>query len=128
MVLERAAQALVMHRMAERGRLDIERQAQAGLVDDVLQERIRDEGEVAARAFALGLREANEYVPISVRVPGWPASDDPIATRRRTAQLLDVVVRVVGAQGHSALFSVRGDGLRWARERLEAASRSASPS
>lgn len=110
MVLERAAQALVMHRMAERGRLDIERQAQAGLVDDVLQERIRDEGEVAARAFALGLREANEYVPISVRVPGWPASDDPIATRRRTAQLLDVVVRVVGAQGHSALFSARDAG------------------
>lgn len=110
MVLERAAQALVMHRMAEQGRADLERQAQAGLIDDVLQERIRDDTEVQARAFALGLRESVEYVALSVRVPRWPVDDDPIDTRRRTGQLLDVVVRAVGAEGHSAVFAVRDDG------------------
>lgn len=35
---------------------------------------------------------------------------------------------LVRAPAPTATFSVRGDGLRWARERLEAASRSASPS
>lgn len=110
MVLERAAQALVMHRMAEQGRADLERQAQAGLIDDVLQERIRDAVEVEARAFALGLREGVEYLALSVRVPRWPVADDPVDTRRRTGQLLDVVVQAVGSEGHSAVFAVRDDG------------------
>ncbi|MGV9713866.1 PucR family transcriptional regulator [Gordonia sp. NPDC003424] len=110
MVLERAAQALVMHRMAERGRLDLERQAHSGLIDDVLTERLRQEDEVVARASALGLRSATEYVPVSLRIPGWTIQADPVGAQRHTTQLLDVVVRAVGAAGHTGISSVRDDG------------------
>ncbi len=110
MVLERAAQALEMARMAERDQLDLERQAQAGLIDDVLRERIRDEKEVAARAAALGVTPSAEYVPATLRVVDWPSESDPVSTQRRTAQLLDIVVSGVRAAGHTGLFSVRDFG------------------
>jgi PucR family transcriptional regulator, purine catabolism regulatory protein len=110
MVLDRAAQALVIHRMAERGRSDMEHQAQAGLVDDVLQHRIRTEEEVAARAFALGLGVASRYVPATVRAREWISDGDPVAAQRRNTDLLDLVARAVKAHGHSGLFSVRDAG------------------
>jgi PucR family transcriptional regulator, purine catabolism regulatory protein len=110
MVLERAAQALVIHRMAERGRSDVEHQAQAGLVDDVLRNRTRSEDEVKARAFALGLRPAARYLPATVRAREWTLDADPVTAQRRNVKLLDTVVRAVRALGHSGLFSVRGPG------------------
>ena len=99
-----------MARMAERDQLDLERQAQAGLIDDVLRERIRDEKEVLARAVALGFVPAAEYVPAALRVADWPLEPDPVAAQRRTAQLLDIVVSGVRAAGHTGLFSVRDFG------------------
>lgn len=114
MVLERASQALVLHRMAERGRTDIEHQAQAGLLEDVARERIRFEDEATARAFALGLRPAAQYLPVTLRIAGWAAPDgsdaDPVSEQRRSARLLDVVTRSVKALGHTGLFSLRGPG------------------
>lgn len=110
MVLERAAQALVMFRMAERDRFDIERQAQAGLLDDILRERIRDEQEATARAFALGLTPADRYIPATVRLDDLPASADPVAAQRRRAHVLDTVVRAVRAAGHTGLFSIGDQG------------------
>jgi purine catabolism regulator len=114
MVLERASQALVLHRMAERGRTDIEHQAQAGLLEDVARERIRFEDEATARAFALGLRPAPQYQPATLRIAGWApklGSDaDPVSEQRRNARLLDVVTRSVKALGHTGLFSLRGPG------------------
>jgi PucR family transcriptional regulator, purine catabolism regulatory protein len=114
MVLERASQALVLHRMAERGRTDIEHQAQAGLLEDVARERIRFEDEATARAFALGLRPAAQYLPAALRISGWApkhgADADPVSEQRRGARLLDVVTRSVKALGHSGLFSLRGPG------------------
>jgi purine catabolism regulator len=110
MVLERAAQALVIHRMAERGRSDVEHQAQAGLVDDVLRNRTRSEDEVKARAFALGLRPAARYLPATVRAREWTLDADPVTAQRRNVKLLDTVVRAVRALGHSGLFSVRSPG------------------
>ena len=68
MVLERAAAALALHRMIERDRSGLHQQAQSGLIDDVLQGRITDEREAAARAHALGLRKATRYFPVVVRV------------------------------------------------------------
>ncbi|MDR3662586.1 MAG: PucR family transcriptional regulator ligand-binding domain-containing protein [Mycobacterium sp.] len=109
-VLERAAQALVLHRMAERGRADIEHQAQAGFLEDVARERIRFEDEATARAFALGLRPAAQYLPATLRVAGWSADTDPVSEQRRGARLLDTVTRSVKALGHSGLFSPRGPG------------------
>jgi len=114
MVLERASQALVLHRMAERGRTDIEHQAQAGLLEDVARERIRFEDEATARAFALGLRPAAQYLPATLRIASWAAQDgsdtDPVSEQRRSARLLDVVTRSVKALGHTGLFSLRGPG------------------
>lgn len=110
MVLERAAQALVLYRMAERGRDDIEHQAQAGLLDDVLTARVRDEDEAAARAFALGLAASPQYLPATVRVGDWPADIDPVDTQRRGGRLLDTVARAVRASGLTGLFSLRGPG------------------
>lgn len=114
MVLERASQALVLHRMAERGRTDIEHQAQAGLLEDVARERIRFEDEATARAFALGLRPAAQYLPATLRISGWAPKDgsdaDPVSEQRRGARLLDVVTRSVKALGHTGLFSLRGPG------------------
>jgi purine catabolism regulator len=110
MVLERAAQALVIHRMAERGRFDIEHRAQADLVDDVLRHRIRSEDDVAARASALGLRPAGSYLAGVVRARQWRTDSDPVAAQRRNMQLRDVVVRAATSLGHTGLFSVRGPG------------------
>ncbi|MGU3503139.1 PucR family transcriptional regulator [Mycobacterium sp. C31M] len=109
MVLERAGVALALHRMIERDRSGLQHQAQAGLIDDVLRSRITDEGEVAARAHALGLRSSARYLPAAVRIDR-PADADPVAGQRHNISLLDTVTHTVNSSGHSGLFSVRRDG------------------
>jgi PucR family transcriptional regulator, purine catabolism regulatory protein len=110
MVLERASAALAMNRMVERNLSGLHQQAQSGLIDDVLQGRVADEREVAARAHALGLRKASRYHPVVVRVENSRAARDPVATQRRNADLLDAVTHVVNAAGHTGLCSSRQDG------------------
>ncbi|MCV7194364.1 PucR family transcriptional regulator [Mycolicibacterium brumae] len=110
MVLERAAQTLVIHRMAERGRSDIEHQAQAGLIDDVLRQRVRSEDEAIARALALGLRRCDRYIPAAVRVRDWAPEADPVRAQRRNTRLLDTVLRATRALGHTGLFTVLRPG------------------
>ena len=63
MVLERAAAALALDRMIERDRTGLHQQAQSGLIDEVLRDRMSDEREIAARAHALGLRKAHAVLP-----------------------------------------------------------------
>lgn len=109
MVLERASAALAMNRMVERSRSGLHQQAQSGLIDDVLQGRVADERDVAARAHALGLRKATRYHPVVVRVARSRSAKDPVATQRRNADLLDAVAHVVNAAGHTALFASRQD-------------------
>lgn len=115
MVLERAAQALTLHRMVERGRSGLEHQAQTGLIEDILRGRFdtADDGadhhaEAAARAHALGLQPAAVYLPGTVRVTAAERLD-PVAAQRRTLRILDTVVHCVRAAGHSALCSIRGE-------------------
>ena len=110
MVLERAAAALAMHRMIEQDRTGLQHQAQSGLIDDVMRGRITDERDVAARAQALGLRRAASYVPVTVRAVRPHIPTDPVADHRRNIALLDTVAHTVNAGGHSALFSLQGDG------------------
>ncbi|MDV3127243.1 PucR family transcriptional regulator ligand-binding domain-containing protein [Mycobacterium sp. 21AC1] len=110
MVLERAAQALALHRMAERGRTGLEHQAQSGLIDDVLGDRIADDREADARAFALGLRTSGPYLPVTVRVSAPLDRLDPVAVQRRNLRILDAVVHSVKSLGHSAICSIRRDG------------------
>jgi PucR family transcriptional regulator, purine catabolism regulatory protein len=110
MVLERAAAALALNRMIERDRSGLHQQAQSGLIDDVLRNRVSDEREIAARAHALGLRKAPRYFPAVVRTRLAAVGSDPVADQRRNVALLDAVAHTVNALGHTGLFTVRGDG------------------
>ncbi len=110
MVLERASAALALNRMIERDQSGLHRQAQSGLIDDVLRNRVSDEREIAARATSLGLRKAARYYPLVVRARFDVDADDPVADQRRNVSLLDTVVHTVNASGHTGLFTVHGDG------------------
>ena len=102
-VLERAAVALAMDRMIERDRAGLHQQAQSGLIDEVLRDRMSDEREIAVRAHALGLRKASRYFPVTVRVRYRPTGADPLARQRRNVALLDAVAHAVNASGHTGL-------------------------
>ena len=110
MVLERAAAALALNRMIERDRSGLHQQAQSGLIDDVLRNRVTDEREITARAHALGLRKTSRYHPVVVRTEDPSTGSDPVAGQRRNVRLLDAVAHIVNAAGHTGLFTIRGDG------------------
>jgi purine catabolism regulator len=107
--LERAAQALALHRMVEQDRTSLEMRAQSGLVDDLLRGRIRDESEATARAHALGLRPALTYVPMTVRLRESVNANQLLIQQRR-ARTLDAVVHAIRSGGHSVLTASRDDG------------------
>lgn len=100
--LERAAQALALHRMIERDRTSLELRAQSGLLDDLRQGRVRDEADATARAYALGLRPALTYLPMAVRLSETPNADDVVVQQRRLRSL-DAVVHTARAGGHTVL-------------------------
>ncbi len=109
MTLERAAQALALHRMVERDRSSMELRAQSGLVDDLRAGRVDDEAAATTRAYALGLRPALVYVPITVRTR-CSGSTDQVAVEQRRARTLDAVVHTVRAARHTVLTAGREDG------------------
>ncbi|AQA06547.1 PucR family transcriptional regulator [Mycobacterium sp. MS1601] len=109
MTVERAAQALALHHMAEQGRTSLELRAQSGLVEDLRAHRVVDEAEATSRAYALGLRPALTYVPMTVR-PLEIRNNDQVLTQRRRAGTLDALVQAVRADGHTVLTSSREDG------------------
>ncbi|WP_099025658.1 PucR family transcriptional regulator [Mycolicibacterium palauense] len=100
--LERAAQALALHRMIERDRTSLELRAQSGLLDDLRRGRVRDEADATARAYALGLRPALTYLPMAVRLSETPNADDVVVQQRRLRSL-DAVVHTARAAGHTVL-------------------------
>jgi purine catabolism regulator len=110
MVLERAAAALALNRMIERDRSGLHQQAQSGLIDDVIRNRVTDEREITARAHALGLRKTSRYHPVVVRTSDASTGSDPVAGQRRNVRLLDAVAHTVNASGHTGLFTIRGEG------------------
>ena len=107
--LERAAQALALHRMAEQNRSSLELRAQSGLVDDLRRGRIVDEAEATARAHALGLRPALTYVPMAARLAESAAADQVVVQQRRV-RTLDAMMHAVRAAGHTGLAATRDDG------------------
>lgn len=109
MTLERAAQALALHRMVEQNRSSLELRAQSGLVDDLRRGRITDEAEATARAHALGLRPSLTYVPMAVRL-GETAGADQVAVAQRRVRILDTLMHTVRAAGHTGLAATRDDG------------------
>ncbi|BCK54479.1 PucR family transcriptional regulator [Nocardia wallacei] len=102
LVLERAAQTLALHRMIERDRFGPHRQAQTGLLEDLVSGRLGDEREAVARAAALGLARRARYVPVAVHVAAL-AEPDPVARQRRGAALLDAVGHGLGLAKATAL-------------------------
>ncbi|MGB3481927.1 MAG: PucR family transcriptional regulator [Mycobacterium sp.] len=109
MTVERAAQALALHHMAEQGRTSLELRAQSGLVDDLRHHRVNDEAEATSRAHALGLRPALTYIPVTVR-PQENRATDQVLIQQRRASTLDAVVHAIRADGHTVLTSSREDG------------------
>lgn len=109
MTLERAAQALALHRMVEQNRASLESRAHSGLVDDLRRGRIVDEAEATARAHALGLRPALTYVPMTARLREGPAADQLVVAQRR-ARTVDAIMRAVRSTGHTGLAATRDDG------------------
>ncbi|BBZ76019.1 putative regulatory protein [Mycolicibacterium anyangense] len=107
--LERAAQALALHRMVEQNRTSLELRAQSGLVDDLRRGRIVDEAEATARAHALGLRPALTYVPLAARLRETAAADQVVVQQRRV-RTLDAIMHAVRAGGHTGLAATRDDG------------------
>lgn len=107
--LERAAQALALHRMVQQDRTSLELRAQSGLVDDLRHGRVRDEAEAASRAYALGVRPALTYVPMAVRLRESVRNDQVVMAQRR-ARTLDAVVHAIRAAGHTVLATSRDDG------------------
>lgn len=102
LVLERAAQTLALHRMIERDRFGLHRQAQTGLIEDMVSGRLGDEREAVARAAALGLARRARYVPVAIHVAAL-AEPDPVARQRRGAALLDAVGHGLGLTKATAL-------------------------
>lgn len=109
MTVERAAQALALHRMVERDRTSLELRAQSGLVDDLRAGRLRDEAEATARAAALGLRPALTYLPMTLRLRENTSGDQVVVAQRRAATV-DAVVHTVRSGGHTGLAASREDG------------------
>jgi len=109
MPLERAAQALALHRMIEQNWTALEVQAQIGLVDDLRLGRIGDEAEATARAHALGLRPGLTYVPIAVRIVESSGVDQVLVQGRRT-RALDAVRHAIRDVGRTALVAQRPSG------------------
>ncbi|MEV6768230.1 PucR family transcriptional regulator [Nocardia sp. NPDC051030] len=102
MVLERAAQTLTLHRMIERDRFGLHRQAQTGLIDDMITGRLTDERDALALAATLGLARRSRYLPLAIDVSAATESD-PVAHQRRTAALLDAAMHGVGLTKATAL-------------------------
>ncbi|GAB4584620.1 PucR family transcriptional regulator [Nocardia sp. IFM 10818] len=102
MVLERAAQTLTLHRMIERDRFGLHRQAQTGLIDDMITGRLTDERDAVALAATLGLSRRARYVPLAIAVSAATESD-PVAHQRRTAAILDAALHGVALAKATAL-------------------------
>ena len=107
--LERAAQALALHRMVEQNRSSLELRAQSGLVDDLRRARIVDEAEATARAHALGLRPALTYVPMTARLRESAGADQVLVQQRRV-RTLDAIMHAIRSAGHTGLAATRDDG------------------
>lgn len=112
MVLERAAQTLAINRLAERDRLELSQQAQAGLLNALRQPRGLSEAEASARAASLGLKRAPLYVPVVFRTTAAqqpaahgapPPNGDPLAGQQEERELLELLARTLKAGSNTAL-------------------------
>lgn len=109
LTLERAAQALALHRMVEQNRSSLELRAQGGLVGDLRRGRITDESEATARAHALGLRPALTYIPMAARLRETSGADAVLVQQRRV-RTRDAMMHAIRTAGHTGLSLAHDDG------------------
>ncbi|MGW0636598.1 PucR family transcriptional regulator [Nocardia salmonicida] len=102
MVLERAAQTITLHRMIDKDRFGLHRQAQTGLIADLVDGRVSDERDAQARAAALGLRRRARYVPLVIEID-TESTTDPVAAQRRSESIVEAVTHALGLVDASAL-------------------------
>jgi len=131
MVLERAAQALEMGRMAERDRAVLALQAHGGLLGELAQRGIATEAEALSRVQALGVRPAGTVVPIVAMRPRPSRADadpkeDPVDAHGRTRGLAERVKLAAERAGVPAIAGVLQPGrvgvlLSLSRNQTEAA-------
>lgn len=107
--LERAAQALAMHRMIEQNRSSLEQRAQSGLIDDLRRGRITDEASATARAYALGMRPALSYVPMTARLQERAGADQVLVQQRRV-RTHDALTHALRLAGHTGLTTTSDNG------------------
>ncbi|KZF10804.1 PucR family transcriptional regulator [Rhodococcus sp. EPR-157] len=110
MALERAAQALALHRMVEQDRTAFEQQAQSGLIDELRRGRIHDEAEATTRARALGLYQSLLYVPLTVRVAVAAPNNDQVQAQRQQVAMSDAIRHAVASTRNTALTASRRPG------------------
>lgn len=110
MLLERAAQALAVHRLMEGHRTSLEHQAHRGLLADLVRGRAVDEEDLRARAGALGLAvTGRQFLGVAVHAPS-ATTLDPVAAEARDRTLADAVARAVRSAQISGLTSTMRSG------------------
>ncbi len=110
-VLERAAQALAINRLAERDQTELAHQAQAGLLNILRNPRGMGEAEALTRAGSLGLKRAPFYLPVVFRTAprsntplgSAPPPDDPLARQQEERELLELLAETLKSISGSAL-------------------------
>lgn len=103
MVLQRAAQALAIHHMAERDQREVARQAEAVLVNELRQPGTLTEEQALDRAAAMGLDAGVAYVPVVLALDAGRGG--PLEAQRRGRLVMDALARVVSAARASALVA-----------------------
>ncbi|MFB0833974.1 PucR family transcriptional regulator [Arthrobacter halodurans] len=103
MVLQRAAQALAIHHMAERDQREVARQAEAVLVNELRQPGTLTEEQALDRAAAMGFDAGVAYVPVVLALDAGRGG--PLDAQRRGRLVMDALARVVSAARASALVA-----------------------
>lgn len=104
-VMERAAQAIALHLMAERDERDLAGLAQSTLLTE-LSGWSGSAEDAETRAASLGLATFGRLIPMAVRTS--PRSADPLDTTRAERRLRDDLTRAVDAAGATALIGHMG--------------------
>lgn len=114
MILDRAAEALALHRLLEREEVSLEQRAHRGVLAELLADhehgRTPDEPALRARTSALGLIVADRAFLGAALWSPPRESLDPIALERRDRSLAEALTRAVRAAGVSALVATLQPG------------------
>lgn len=110
MLLERAAEALALHRLMERQRTSLEHQAHRGLLGDLVRGRAMDEDDLRARAGALRLPvTGREFLGVAVHTVSADTLD-AVAVEARDRTLADAVARAMRGTQVAGLTSTMRAG------------------